>query len=73
MSDKPQENLLTSTAKAIGSTAGKVATLVGVAKPAPAHKHSARKAKLAKKNKPHLPRRVKKAQKKSAARSPSHA
>jgi len=67
MSDKPHDNLLSSTAKAIGATAGKIASLVGASGPAPAHKH----AKLAKKNKQRLPRRMKKAQKKAAAQSRS--
>jgi len=72
MSDKPHDNLLTSTAKAIGTTAGKIASLAGVAEP-PAHRHSGKRAKLAKKNKHRLPRRVKKARKKAAAQQQARA
>lgn len=64
---EPEEDLLTSAAKAIGTAAGKVATLAGVAEPAPAPKKSMKPAKLQKKNNPHLPRKLKKAQKKAAA------
>lgn len=75
MSGKSHDNLLTSTAKAIGTTAGKIASLTGVAGevPAPAQKHSAKKAHLAKKNKHRLPRRMKKAQKKAGAQAQSQA
>ncbi|HUB82976.1 MAG TPA: hypothetical protein VMB03_29455 [Bryobacteraceae bacterium] len=73
MSDKAHENLLTSTAKTIGATAGKIASLAGVAGAAPEHKHSGKPAKLARKNKPRLPRRVKKAQKKAAAKAQARA
>jgi hypothetical protein len=61
------EDLLTTAAKAIGKAAGKVASIA-----APAHTDApARKPKtpkLKKKNKARLPRKVKKAQKKAAAR-----
>jgi hypothetical protein len=75
MSDKPHDNLLTSTAKAIGTTAGKLASLAGAAESAPARarRHSEKRAKLAKKNKHRLPRRMKKAQKKAAAQPQSRA
>jgi len=63
-----KEDVLTSTAKAIGTAAGKIAALTGVAEPAPV-RHSHKPAKLQKKNNPHLPRRMKKAQKKAAARA----
>jgi hypothetical protein len=59
-----EEGALVSAAKAIGKAAGKVAALAGAEAPAPAPKPSGR---LVKKNKPHLPRRMKKAQKKAAA------
>jgi hypothetical protein len=70
MANKPntKENILVNTAKAIGTAAGKVVSLVGAA---PAGT-PVKKRKLPKKNKPHLPRRLKKAQKKAAQRrSPS--
>lgn len=63
-SDK--DDILTTTAKAIGSAAGKLAALTGVAEHAPATRHSHATGKLQKKNKPHLPRLMKKAQKKAA-------
>jgi hypothetical protein len=66
-SPEAKDDLLTTTAKAIGSAAGKIATLAGVAEPAPAPKKSMKPAKLQKKNNPHLPRKLKKAQKKAAA------
>lgn len=59
-------SVLTTTAKAIGATAGKIAALTGIAEPAPRRPKAAKPAKLVKKNKPHLPRREKKAQKKAA-------
>jgi hypothetical protein len=72
-SKKPeaQDDALTATAKAIGSAAGKIATLAGVAEPAPAREPKKslkppKKPKLQKKNNPHLPRKLKKAQKKAA-------
>jgi hypothetical protein len=70
MANKPntKENVLVNTAKAIGTAAGKVVSLVGTA---PAGT-PVKKRKLPKKNKPRLPRRLKKAQKKAAQRrSPS--
>lgn len=71
MADKKKtpENVLVTTAKAIGSAAGKVVSLAGAAAAgiAPSTK-SKKKGKLLKKDKPHLPRRLKKAQKKAAAR-----
>jgi hypothetical protein len=66
--DAKHDDILTTTAKAIGSAAGKIASLAGVAEPA---RHSRKLAKLQKKNKPHLPRRMKKAQKKAAAQAKS--
>jgi hypothetical protein len=71
MPEKPHDDLLTSTAKTIGATAGKIATMAGLAEhpAAPAHAHSAKTAKLQKKNKTHLPRRMKKAQKKATTQA----
>jgi hypothetical protein len=70
-SKKPEEkdDVLTGAAKAVGRAAGKIASLAGVAEPAPAPQHrvSMKPAKLQKKNNPHLPRKMKKAQKKAAA------
>ena len=71
-SKKPEEkdDVLTGAAKAVGRAAGKIASLAGVAEPAPApqqHRVSMKPAKLQKKNNPHLPRKMKKAQKKAAA------
>ena len=60
-----KDDILTTTAKAIGNAAGKLAALTGVAEPAPTRRSHAA-GKLQKKNKPHLPRLVKKAQKKAA-------
>ena len=54
------ESALVTAAKAIGEAAGKIATAVGVTKPA-----KPKVPKLAKKNKPRLPRRRKKAAKKA--------
>ena len=61
-----KEDILTTTAKAIGSAAGKLAALTGAAEPAPTPRRSHATGKLQKKNKTHLPRLVKKAQKKAA-------
>jgi F420-0:gamma-glutamyl ligase len=63
-----ENNVLVTTAKAIGSAAGKIASLAGV-EPAPARSHakSAKRPKLQKKNRPRLPRRQKKAQQKGVA------
>lgn len=69
MANKPntKKNVLVNTAKAIGTAAGKVVSLVG-STPAGT---PVKKGKLPKKDKPHLPRRLKKAQKKAAQqRSP---
>ncbi len=63
-----KDDILTDAAKAIGSAAGKIAVLAGAAEPAPmVRQKSSKPAKLQKKNNPHLPRLVKKAQKKAAA------
>ena len=61
-----EESVLKSAAKVIGKAAGKVAALahVDALGHAPAPSAPKPKAKLAKKNNPHLPRRMKKAQKK---------
>jgi len=59
-----QDDLLTSAAKAIGTAAGKVASLAGAVVAEP--KKSMKPAKLKKKNNPHVPRKLKKAQKKAA-------
>jgi hypothetical protein len=69
MADKrnSKDSVLVNTAKAIGAAAGKVVSLVGGAPDETPPKPS-RKGKLAKKNNPHLPRRLKKANKKAAAR-----
>ncbi|MGA7234305.1 MAG: hypothetical protein WBY44_01410 [Bryobacteraceae bacterium] len=56
-----QDGALAKVAKTIGEAAGKIATAVGVAKPA-----KPKAPKLGKKNKARLPRRQKKAAKKSA-------
>jgi hypothetical protein len=61
----PEESALVSTAKAIGSAAGKVAAMAGVK---PSTPPKPKKLKLAPKNKARVPRRVKKAQKKAAAK-----
>jgi hypothetical protein len=67
MAKKPntKDNVLVNTAKAIGTAAGKVVSLVGAA---PAGT-PVKKGKLPKKDKPRLPRRLKKAQKKAAKRT----
>jgi hypothetical protein len=57
-----EKDILTGTAEAIGSAAGKIASLVGVGGATPGKKT----AKLQKKNKSRLPRRQKKEQKKAA-------
>lgn len=67
MPKKVQDDILTETAKAIGTAAGKIASLAGVAEHAPATKAKAKVGKLQKKNNVHLPRKVKKHQKKLAA------
>ena len=58
------EPILVSAAEAIGSAAGKIASLLG-ATPAAEPKKSMKKPKLAKRDKHRLPRREKKAQQKS--------
>jgi hypothetical protein len=65
--EKAPDDLLTSTAKAIGTAAGKIASVAGAEHTPAEHKHSVKIPKLQKKNNPHLPRRLKKAQKKAAA------
>jgi hypothetical protein len=64
-----EEAVLTTTAKAIGKAAGKIAALAGVEPPAekPNTPKTYRVPKLEKKNKSRLPRRQKKAQQKLAA------
>jgi hypothetical protein len=64
--------ILATTAEAIGTAAGKIAKLAGVAEPAPtpSQTKSTKKPKLQKKNKSGLPRRQKKAQQKKAAAPP---
>jgi hypothetical protein len=64
--EKAPDDLLTSTAKAIGAAAGKIAAIAGAEHAPPEKKQSVKIPKLQKKNKPHLPRRMKKAQKKAA-------
>jgi hypothetical protein len=67
---KDKDNILVNTAKVIGTAAGKVVSLVGAApEETPLPTQSVKKGKLPKKNKLGLPRRLKKAQKKTAARS----
>jgi len=61
------EGVLTATAKAIGTAAGKVAALAGVGGPTP-HTLSTKIPKLQKTNKSRLPRRQKKARQKAAGR-----
>lgn len=75
------ENLVVSAAKAIGKAAGKVAALAGTGSDAPtaaSHETESQapkqprnipKPKLVKKDKQHLPRRVKKAEKKARVAS----
>jgi len=58
------EGLLTTAAKAIGSAAGKVASIAGVHDDSVVQKTKAQ-GKLPKKNKARTPRRVKKAQKRA--------
>jgi hypothetical protein len=63
-----EDSLLTTTAKAIGAAAGKIASMAGVEPaPAPPHTISTKPMKLQKKNKHRLPRWQKKAQQKAAA------
>jgi hypothetical protein len=64
-----EDNMLVTAAKAIGSAAGKIASLAG-APPQPKAK-AAKAGKLPKKNGQRLPRRQKKAQKKASRPSPA--
>ena len=68
---QPTTGILTNTAKALGTAAGKIAALAGASEPAPVLQRtkSAKPEKLAKKHNPHLPRRQKKAAKKLLATS----
>jgi hypothetical protein len=66
MAKKVKDDVLSEAAKAIGTVAGKIATLAGVAEHAPTPPKP-KIAKLQKKNNVHLPRKVKKQQKKTAA------
>jgi F420-0:gamma-glutamyl ligase len=59
-----EDSVLVTAAKAIGSAAGKVASMAGAAPTPPA---KPKRPKLQAKNKHRLPRKVKKAQKKAAA------
>jgi hypothetical protein len=62
----PEESILTTAAKAIGTAAGKLAAATGVADvPKPNTPKKVRIPKLQKKNNPHVPRKLKKAQKKA--------
>jgi hypothetical protein len=61
-----EPGLLVSTAKALGTAAGKIAAMVGATPEGTSAKQSA-KGRLPKKNKSRLPRRQKKAQRKAAA------
>ena len=66
MADKPntKHSVLVNTAKPIGAAAGKVVSLAGAAADGtPSSPKSMKKGKLPKTDKPHLPRRLKKAQK----------
>jgi len=63
-SPQSQDGALVKAAKAVGEAAGTIAAAVGVAKPA-----KPRVPKLEKKNKSGLPRKEKKAAKKSARKS----
>ena len=63
------DTLLVSAAKAIGTAAGKIASLTGAGPDHPAK--STKKGKLPKKNKRRVPRLQKKAQRKAEAAQPS--
>ncbi len=71
---KTKDSDLVKTGKAIDTTAGKVLSQAG-AEPdrTPSPAKSLKKGKLLKKDNPHLPRRLKKAQKKAAALSSPNA
>ena len=62
-----KDSTLATTAQIIGAAAGKIASLAGVAEPAPTppHTKSTKIPKLQKKDKSRLPRRQKKAQQKA--------
>ena len=64
-----KDSTLATAAKVIGNAAGKIASLAGVAEPAPTppQTKSTKIPKLQKKDKSRLPRRQKKAQQKAAA------
>jgi hypothetical protein len=64
--EKPEHSMLVSAAKAIGTAAGKVAKLAGVAPEAAAPAKSQKIPKLTKKSKNKLPRRDKKTAQKSS-------
>jgi hypothetical protein len=61
---EPEAGILETAAKAIGTAAGKIATLAGVA---PSRAKRPKQPKLQKKNRSRVPRRQKKAQQKAAA------
>ena len=71
---KTDESILTSAAKIVGTAAGKIASIVGVAPEVrSASTNISRKGKLQKKHRSRLPRRKKKSQQRAAARhSASH-
>jgi hypothetical protein len=60
-----EDNILVSAAKAIGSAAGKIASLAGAPPEAPSAAKSTKVGKLPKKQGHRLPRRQKKAQQKT--------
>jgi hypothetical protein len=62
-----EDNVLVSAAKAIGTAAGKVASLAGASESQPATK-SSKVGKLLKKDKQRVPRKQKKAAQKAASR-----
>ena len=62
----PDDNVLVSAAKSVGTVAGKIAALAGV-KPEPP---KSRLGRFVKTLKAHLPRKVKKAAQKKAAKKP---
>ena len=61
------ETTVVSAAKAIGTAAGKIATLVGATPEPPSAPKSRKQGKLPEKHKARLPRRQKKAQQKTRA------
>jgi hypothetical protein len=63
----PEDNVLVSAAKVIGSKAGKIASLAGVPPETKPATKSTKVGKLLKKDKQRLPRRQKKALQKSGA------